>query len=293
MMPQVALFVDHLAELGEGPGWDAAAQRLYWVDIYGQALHLFTPASGLHRIIPMPAKIGCAVPKTSGGMLVALQNGLFTLDLDSEMLTAIADPEAGLPHNRFNDGKCDPRGRFLAGTMDDREIGIAAGSLYSVEADLSIRRLFDGVTISNGIGFSPDHKTMYYIDSPTRLVVAFDYDLETGDVRNRRIVVTIPEGWGDPDGMTTDTEGMLWVALWSGESVTRWNPATGELLERIPVPALNVSSCTFGGPEMNELFLTTARKGTDPATLAKYPKTGAVFRHKTNVVGMENFVFAG
>lgn len=293
MAPEFEIVVDTPALLGEGPCWDQERQQLYWVDIYQKRLHIFQPSSATNRTIQLPDLIGCAVPRAAGGMLLALQNGFATLDLESEALTYVTDPEADLPDNRFNDGKCDPAGRFLAGTMDNKEEGAVTGSLYSVAANFEVRRLFEGVAISNGIAWSPDYGTMYYIDSPTQRVVAFDYDLDKGTVSNRRVIITLTEPNVFPDGMTSDLDGMLWIALWGGESVTRWNPATGELLERIYLPALNVSSCTFGGPQLNELYVTTARKGTDEATLAKYPKTGSLFRIQTDVTGMPSFAFAG
>jgi sugar lactone lactonase YvrE len=199
-------------------------------------------------------------------------------------------PESHPPSNRFNDGKCDPTGRFLAGTMAIDETP-GSGSLYSLDQNLRVKQLLGGLSISNGMGWSPDYSTMYFIDSPTKQVVAFDYELNTGNISNRRVVVTIPEGY--PDGMTTDQEGMIWVALWAGFKVTRWNPRTGKLLQSISVPAPNVTSCTFGGSNMNELYITTARKDMDTAALDKYPKAGGVFRLKTDVIGMKNFEFLG
>ena len=168
-----------------------------------------------------------------------------------------------------------------------------AGSLYSLDTNLTVRQLWSNLTVSNGTGWSPNYSTMYLIDSPTKKVFAFDYDLITGNISNRRVVVTIPDTEGYPDGMTTDTEGMIWVALWAGYKVTRWNPNTGELLQTIPIPAPNVTSCTFGGANMNELYITTARKDMDRAQLDYYPKAGSVFRFKTDVIGMKNFEFRG
>jgi sugar lactone lactonase YvrE len=157
-----------------------------------------------------------------------------------------------------------------------------------------VRKLLDNLSISNGMGWSPDYSTMYLIDSPTKKVFAFDYDLTTGNISNRRVVVTIPDELrGYPDGMATDQEGMIWVALWAGFKITRWNPQTGELLQSISIPAPNVTSCTFGGLNMNELYITTARKDMDEAALAQYPQAGSVFRLKTDVRGLKNFEFIG
>jgi sugar lactone lactonase YvrE len=167
-----------------------------------------------------------------------------------------------------------------------------AGSLYSLEKHLQVRKLLDNLSISNGMGWSPDYSTMYLIDSPTKKVFAFDYDLTTGNISNRRVAVTIPEELaGFPDGMTVDTEGTIWVALWAGFKVTRWNPHTGKLLQSISVPAPNVTSCTFGGSNLNELYITTARKDMNQAALNQYPYAGSVFRFKTDAIGMKSFEF--
>jgi sugar lactone lactonase YvrE len=170
-----------------------------------------------------------------------------------------------LPTSRVKDGKCDPAGRFLAGTMDMNEKD-PNGALYSFDGQ-QITTLLSGVTISNGLAWSPDHKTFYYIDTPTRQVKAFDYDLAAGQIANPRTVIHVPESIGWPDGMTSDTDGNLWIAMWGGAQMTKWNPNTGKLLEQIPVPALNTSACVFGGKDMNELYITSARKGMSDADL--------------------------
>ena len=268
-------------------------QLLYWVDTENKQLHVYQPETKTARTIQLEKLVGCVVPRKSGGVVLGLDDGFAALDLEIEKLTYLAaDPESDLPSNRFNDGKCDPAGRFLAGTMAIKETE-GAGSLYSIDRNLTVRRLWDKLTVSNGIGWSPDYSTMYLVDSPTKKVFAFDYDLTTGNISNRRVAVTIPDTEGYPDGMTTDAEGTIWVALWAGFKVTRWNPKTGELLQNIDIPAPNVTSCTFGGAGMNELYITTARKDMDPAQLDKYPQAGSVFRLKTNAIGMKNFEFGG
>jgi sugar lactone lactonase YvrE len=203
---------------------------------------------------------------------------------------AIVNPESHLPGNRFNDGKCDPAGRFLAGSMDDAEVE-ASGSLYSLAPDGTVKTLLSGTRISNGLAWSPDYHTFYYIDTPTRVVMAYDYNLATGEIANPRPAVSVPPELGWPDGMTSDVEGMLWVALWGGAKLTRWNPATGQLVAEIPIPALNVSSCAFGGPDLTDLYVTSARKGMTAEQLAKYPLSGGLFRIRTNSQGMPTFEF--
>jgi sugar lactone lactonase YvrE len=162
--------------------------------------------------------------------------------------------------------------------------------LYSFDGK-QVTKLFDGVTISNGLTWSPDHKTFYYIDTPTRKVQAFDYDLATGQIANPRVAIRVGDTLGWPDGMTSDTDGNLWIALWGGAQITKWNPQTGQLLEQIPVPALQASSCIFGGKDMNELYITTARKGMSQADLQKYPLSGGLFKTETKVTGMPSFEF--
>jgi sugar lactone lactonase YvrE len=280
------LLFDTKATLGEGPIWHARTQTLYWIDILEKRIYC-----GGDVLSELDDLIGCIAPRKSGGLVLAQRVGFASLELDSVGLTPLASPSEELSTNRFNDGKCDPRGRFLAGTMDMGETD-PTGSLYSFDGT-SITKLLSNVTISNGMAWSPDYKTFYYIDTPTRTVRAFDYDLETGAIANARIAVSISESLGWPDGMTSDVQGNLWIAMWGGAQVTKWDPNTGELLEQLPVPAKNVSSCVFGGKNLNELYITSARKGLDEATLAQYPLTGGVFRIQTSVEGMPTFEFEG
>lgn len=286
------LLYDAKALLGEGPTWDAKTQTLYWLDILDKRIY-----SGAEILIQLDEYVGCMAPRASGGLIYTQRASIWmappqTPDQPASAQQTLAAALSGEPANiRFNDGKCDPRGRFLAGTMDLNESD-PLGSLYSFEG-ATVTKLLDNITISNGMAWSPDHRTFYYIDTPTRTVRAFDYDLDTGAIATPRTVIHVPEALGWPDGMTSDTQGNLWIAMWGGAQVTRWNPQTGQLLEQIAIPAKNVSSCVFGGKHMNELYLTSARKGLDEATLQQYPLTGGVFRLQTNVEGLPTFEFAG
>jgi len=284
------LLLDAQAYLGEGPSWDSARQRLFWVDIFAGHLHCFDPKTGLDDVIEVGRVLGCAAPTRSGGMILGCQGGFSSLTLDSFKLSSICNPESGQPGNRFNDGKCDPRGRFLAGTMDNAEVE-ASGTFYSLNPGGVLKTLLTGLSISNGLTWSPDYKTLYHIDTPTRKVMAYDYDLENGDIANPRVAVNVPAELGWPDGMTSDLDGHLWVALWAGAALTVWDPANGALLEKIAIPAKNVSACAFGGPDHNELYITSARKGLDPAQLNDYPSTGGLFRLKTDVTGLPTFIY--
>jgi sugar lactone lactonase YvrE len=289
---QAELVLDAKAQLGEGPCWDDQAGLLYWVNIAEMRVHSFDPSNGLNRTIQLDQKVGAAVLRQSGGLVLALEHGFHMLDLETEQLTFLEDPESHLAGNRFNDGKCDPAGRFWAGTMSQQKGG-AIGSLYCLDTDRSVRKMIEGVTTSNGLGWSPDGKTMYYIDTPTKRVVAYDYDLATGKIGNVRTVVTIPENSGAPDGMTVDAEGMLWVAQWNGWQVSRWNPHTDEQLASIPIPAACVTSCTFGGPGNDELYITTARKDAADAELAEQPHAGGLFRVKPGIQGLPTYRYGG
>ena len=280
------LLFDAKATLGEGPVWDARSQTLYWVDILSKRIYL-----GSDVLVELDDFVGCIAPRKSGGLILTTRSSFASLDLDSLQLTPLSALNDEPPTNRFNDGKCDPYGRFLAGTMDMGEKG-PNGSLYSFDGK-SISKLLGNITISNGMTWSPDYKTFYYIDTPTLEVKAFDYDLETGEVENPRCVILVPPSLGWPDGMTSDMQGNLWIAMWGGAQVTKWNPGTSQLLEQIPIPAMNVSSVTFGGRDLNELYITSARLSLDESSLNQYPLTGGVFRLQTQVEGMPTFEFAG
>lgn len=283
---QAELLYDSKAELGEAPVWDARTQTLYWLDILNRRVY-----AGSDIVAELDEFVGCLAPHKNGGIILTKRFSFWTLEPDSAKLTLLSALENEPLNNRFNDGKCDPRGRFLAGTMDLDEKN-PNGSLYSFDG-ASYTRLLNNVTISNGMTWSPDHKTFYYIDTPTHEIKAFDYDLDTGVIGNMRVAIRIPDMFGWPDGMTSDVQGNLWIAMWGGAQVTKWNPYTGQLLERIPVPAKNVSSCAFGGRNLNELYVTSARKGLDETVLKQYSLTGGVFRIETRVEGMPAFEFTG
>ncbi len=298
MAEALKVIVEEKSQLGEGCVWHCEKNLLYWVDINGQKLHIYNPKDKSNKTINLGVFVDCVVPRQSGGLVLALHNGFVGFDLETETYTYLVDPESHLPFNRFNDGKCDPSDRFLAGTMAIDE-SPHQGTLYSLDTDLSIKHLQRNISVSNGLGWSPDYQTMYFIDSPTKNIFAFDYNLDTGTINNRSVAVTIPDGFVDgrsggwPDGMTVDEEGMIWVALWTAYKVTRWNPKTGELLQIIDIPAPNVTCCTFGGENLDELYITTARQDMDQSLLERYPQAGSVFKIKTSVKGMKTFEFRG
>ncbi len=286
-MKAVELLMDAKATLGEGPAWDEKTQTLYWVDILEKKLHLF---NGIDRILQLEDYVGCVAPCKDGQLILALRNGFWKLDPGSKDIKEIAVPAGEPAGNRFNDGKCDPAGRFLAGTMDMAE-RLSNGSLYSLSPDGQLKKLLRDLRISNGMTWSPKHDILYFIDTPTREVKAFDYDGKTGDIGNPRVVVRIPEELGWPDGMTSDTDGHLWIGMWGGAQVTRWDAGEGKLLTQVKIPALNITSCVFGGKEMNELYVTSACNGMSESEIAAYPHSGGLFRLKTDVRGMPTFEF--
>lgn len=290
---QAELILDAKALLGEGPIWDARRQALYWVDIAGCAVHIFDPAAGSDRAIDVGQPVGTVVPRRSGGVMVALRDGFAALDTETGRLTLIADPEAHLPQNRFNDGKCDPAGRFWAGTMRQAEDRAGAGSLYRLDPDGSVHKMWEGITVANGLAWSLDARTMYYIDTPTKMVVAFEYDIATGAIANPRPVVSTPDGPGFPDGMTIDAEGMLWVAYWDGWRVVRWDPATGQALAIIELPVQRPTAPWFGGPNLDQLFITSARIGLSAEALAGQPHAGGIFVARPGARGLPAFEYAG
>jgi sugar lactone lactonase YvrE len=284
------LVLDAKAPLGEGPSWDAEIYTLYWINIYAGEIHAYSPETASDRVIPVGEPVGCIAPTKTGELIIASQSGISLLDPESGLRKTLTNPEAGMPGNRFNDGKCDPAGRFLAGTMDNAEKE-ARGSLYSLFPDGTVKTLLTGVRISNGLTWSPDHSTLYYIDTPTRAVMAYKYDLSTGDISQPREAVHVPAELGWPDGMTSDTQGNLWIAMWGGAALTKWDPVSGRLLGKIPVPALNVTSCSFAGEGLADLYITSARKGMDDEQLVQYPLTGGLFRLRTDVKGVPTFSF--
>lgn len=291
-MNKPELVVDAKALLGEGPSWDEEKQLLYWVDIPNQNIYVYNPASNTHKIINTGQYVSTIVPRNSGGLILAMHHGFYALDIDTEVLTLLVDPESDKPSNRFNDGKCDVYGRLWAGTMAIDE-SLHKGALYCLEKDLSVKKVLDGVSISNGTAWDKENKTMYYIDTPTKQVVAFDFDIKIGSISNKRVIINIPEGEGFPDGMNIDQEGMLWIAHWEGAQISRWNPETGKKIDSISVPATRVTSCVFGGENLDELYITTARVGMSEEEIEKHPHAGGIFKVKPGVKGVKSYGFGG
>ena len=287
---EAQLFYKIDAQLGEGPIWNDLTEKLYWVDIEGKQLHILDPASKENRSLNLPAQVGTVVPVDSTQAVVALVDGAFLLDTETAELTRIASLDSTNGGTRLNDGKCDPAGRLWVGSMhwDATE---PIGSLYMLEGNGNRAQKLDNITVSNGIVWSGDHQTMYYIDTPTGKVQAFDYDITTGAISNERTAVEIPEEVGLPDGMAIDAEDKLWIGLWNGNSIARYDPETGELIQQIPVPAHNVTACAFGGKNLDSLFITTARVDMTKEETAAYPDAGSVFVVVPGVKGVKSDFF--
>ena len=287
----LTLEIDAKAQLGEGALWHPTENKLYWVNIEGRTLHIYDPVTKENQSLWVKERVGTVVPVKSGGALVALQNGIHFINTQTGRLQFIVNP---LTNNniRFNDGKCDPSGRFWVGSMHLR-FTEGSASLYRMDTNKTVHKILDGVTVSNGIAWTKDKKTMYYVDSHLRRIDAFDYSDADGAITNRRVVVTIQDGGGSPDGIALDAEGKIWAALWGANAVGKFDPETGELLQKIEVPAPNVSSCAFGGKELDTLYITTARGELSEAQLAAYPLSAGLFSIKPGVKGVPADFFTG
>ena len=276
--------------LGEGPFWSASDKRLHWVDILAPGIASGDPQTGERAFQPMPELVGVAIPKASGGFICATETGIKARSPIGEIST-LAEPEQDRPDNRFNDGKCDAKGRLWVGSLaintePDR------GRLWRFDPDGTATMIEDKVHIANGLGWSPDNRTFYFTDSGARQIWAYDFDLDAGTVSNRRIFVQFERGEGVPDGMTVDTEGGVWVAMWDGWCVRRYR-ADGTLDRAVSLPVPRPTSCTFGGDDMKTLFVTSARIRLSAKHLSEAPLSGSVLSIRTEVEGQPDRIFQG
>lgn len=282
------LLADVAATLGEGPVWDARAGALLWVDIADRTLFRWS-ADGGTRQFALADHVCCLAPRASGGFIGGGYAGFLALDAGLA-ISALGNPEPHLPGNRCNDGKLDRAGRFWAGTMDRAERA-DSGSLYRLDPDLRWHRIDSGYLVSNGPAFSRDGRTMYHADSARRIIHAFDLAGD-GSASHRRVHLRFAAGQGYPDGMTVDADDCLWVAFWDGACVCRFAP-DGQLLAQIPVPVQRPTSLCFGGPALDRLFITSARRGLSPAQLATQRHAGGLFMVRPGVHGLPDVPFAG
>lgn len=275
-------------KLGEGALWSVEEQAFYWIDIENDTYSRLDPATNQYETFNVGKSIGVMALRASGGIVMAVQDGFAFWDPKRHQLQSIVNPEEKRPHLRFNDGAVDCKGRFWAGSMGGENEGI----LYRLDPDGSVHAMIHEVSVPNGIGWSPDNTIMYFTDSTRYTISAFDFDAESGSISNRRIFVqTAPEG-GQPDGLTVDTEGYIWSAYWDGAKVVRYDPS-GNIERTIPVPALRVTSCVFGGPDLTDLYITSANTGMTAEEMQQYPLSGDLFRLKTDIKGQIKYKYAG
>lgn len=276
---------DICTKLGEGPTWDAATQKLFFVDALAYSVHVLDVETGKAKNYQLDGIVGCVVPRKRGGsVILACERTIRFLDLETGQQEIVATVDEDKPENHFNDGKCDPVGRFWVGTKG-RETGAGIlppeqGSLFSLNGDRKLTKWIDKITISNGMTWSLDKKTFYYIDTVTSKIDAFDYDHEAGAISNRRTAVQIDPAFGYPDGMTIDSEGMLWVAMYDGWKVVSFNPVSGAMLRKVDMPVAKVTSCCWGGSNLDELFVTCESLRLSPEEKKTQPLAGSVFRIK-------------
>lgn len=298
----VECVVKHATEtIGEGPHWDDATQTLLYVDINSGDVHRYDPATNKDEKLHFDNTVSLVVPCRKGGYIISIGRTLARLDWDTKKVTTLVEVDQGT-NNRFNDGKCDPKGRLWAGTMGHEtapaQPELHKGHLFSLDLDGKLKTHLDKISISNGLAWTEDKKTMYYIDSIPRQVYAFDYDIENGSIGNQRVAVDFTkksmQELGFPDGMAIDTEGMIWVACFGAGKVVRFNPNTGEELRTINIPGMRTTSCCFGGKNLDELYVTCAKYHASEEELSKYPLSGSLFKVTgLGVKGFPAFVYEG
>lgn len=276
--------------LGECPLWDDRRQALYWVDGRRPALHRLEP-DGTVRDWMLPQTIGSFAFRESGGLLLAMRSGIFRFDPGTAAIEPVVAPEADKADNRFNDGRCDRAGRFWAGTMCDvnRE---PLGSLYRLDPDGTCAWQFDGIVVPNSLTWSPDNRTMYFADTYRTTIWAFDFDLQTAAIGNRRVFQDTTGYPGRPDGSAMDAEGCLWNCEYGGSRVVRYRP-DGRIDQVIAMPVPNPTCCAFGGPDFRTLYITSARQRLTPEQLAEAPLVGSVFAVRLDVGGLPEARFGG
>jgi sugar lactone lactonase YvrE len=290
-LDDVELVLDAKAELGEGPVWDDRRQRLVFVDIMRGDIHEFDPATGKDRVVNVGRSVGCVALTERDDWVIGAADGFHRVDPKTGRTTLLAPVEADIRDNRMNDGYVDARGRFWAGTMGMGGVR-ERGSLYRLDPDGTVRRMLSRVSISNGLDWSPDGRTFYFTDLALSRVDKFDFEPNTGALKNRRQFVDFPHEIGYPDGLIVDAEGFVWIGLWEGGSLHRYAP-DGRLDRILPVPASQTTKCAFGGPDLMDLYITTAWVGLDAQARAAQPLAGGLFRARPGVRGRKANRYGG
>jgi sugar lactone lactonase YvrE len=282
-------FIECQNDLGEGPLWDAREGALFWLDINRARVQRYDPQTKATHIFEMPMRVTALGLRERGGFVCATEKGFYFWDGKSTSLEFITHPEEGKAGARFNDGKVDRAGRFWAGTMDPRN---ATSALYRLDTDLSARRMEEGITISNGIGWSPDNRKMYYADSLRYAVYEYTFDLQSGSISERRVFIQVEKDFGVPDGLTVDSQGYVWIAFYDGWKVVRYTP-DGKEDARVALPVARPTCPAFGGPALDRLYVTTAIDGLPERELEQQPQAGDVFVIEAGVKGLAEPMFAG
>jgi L-arabinonolactonase len=284
--------VEHLiaanCELGEGPVWHPEEQVLYWTDILNERIHRYNPASGEQAVFEVGLPVGCFGFREAGGFVMGAGRVLAFWDpnMGMEVIQTFEEIESG---ERFNDGKVDPQGRFWAGWMSKQR---KQARLYRLDAQGQVKEMESGIAISNGLGWSPDQTLMYYTDTRTQQISVYDYEAASGEISNRRPFVQVPEENGHPDGLAVDEDGFVWGAKWGGWKVVRYTPQ-GQIDREIRLPVERVSSCFFGGPKLDELYITTAQEGMTGEERRLQPQAGDLFRFRAGVRGLPVSFYKG
>ena len=284
------------ATVGESPVWHIAEQRLYWIDIQGKQIHRFDPATRTDESFELPEIVTCIQLRAKGGLVLTLKKHFAFFNPDSNHLQKLASVEEDLPQNRFNDGKCDPQGRFWAGTMDVKDWKKPSGNLFRMDADRTVSKMQSQVICSNGSGWSPDGRTMYYTESFRYAIFAYDFDPASGTISNRRTFAEIDandrNAGGFPDGMTVDAEGFVWSNQVGVGKIVRYDPQ-GNIERIVQMPVPRATDCTFGGKNLDTLYITSARETMTPAQLQQAPLSGSLFAIDAGVRGLPPTLFVG
>jgi sugar lactone lactonase YvrE len=287
----LACVLDVKASLGECPVWSADEEALYWVDINAPSLNRFDPVRGTNIAWPMPQAIGSFASRARGGFVVALRDGIWFVDRQGALERKVAAAPYDPAHHRFNDGRADAQGRFWVGSMNEKRDTNSA-RLYRLSTDLDLAPVLDDMMISNGLGFSPDGRTMYHSDTPARTVRAYDFDGARGTPSNGRVFAHFDGETDRPDGAAVDSEGCYWSAFYGGSKVVRLSPH-GQRLAEYAVPAVCPTMCAFGGTDLRTLYVTTARQKREADELVRFPQSGGIFAMRVDVAGLPEPKFAG
>ncbi|BFH73028.1 SMP-30/gluconolactonase/LRE family protein [Sulfurisphaera javensis] len=273
------VFSNYKAKLGEGPVYDF--NSIYWVDIEGKKIIIKNLDDKNEKIIEVPDMVSSLCVIDENRVLATIRHTISLVNIQTKEIKEIVSVEVNISKNTFNDGKCDPKGRFWAGTMNTSKDS-PSGNLYRFDKEL--KKMLSNLTVSNGLAWDLDRGKMYLIDSPIRKVYSFDYDVNTGDIYNKEVFIDFSTEKGNPDGMTIDEEGYLWIAHWGGGKVSRWSP-NGKKVSELKLPVTYVTSVTFGEEDLDTLFITTANKEDEPLS-------GKLFYHKVNTKGTKSYRFS-